>query len=157
MKVTQLIFTAVLFGVPILLVWGYSKINKDVPFRWANGFKAVICLFFVGFGIYGHILNPGMSTQLIPEIFRFPLVWSFLTGVIELVLAVLLWTRFQRQIGLVTVVYLIIILPFNYYGWTQIDLSPNYIDDPNYMWFRTAMQAVLIAFAYYGTREPNSA
>ncbi len=139
--------------LPIALVWVFSKVYKKVPFSWANGFKVVLCLIFGVFGIVGHLIYPQSTAALIPPFFLFPIFLSYVTGVIELAFVVLLWTRYQRQTGIIIMVYLVVVLPFNYYGWTIVDNSPNYVDDPYYMWIRTALQVVLIAYAWYGTRD----
>lgn len=137
---------------PILFFLVLGLINKKMPFRWANVFKGYLTLLFFGIGLVGHLIYPTSMTELIPPSIPYPLTWVYLTGVLELAFAVLLWTRFQWPTGIVIIVYLVLVLPFNIYGWTVAGNTPNYIDDPYYLWQRVPMQALFIAFAYYGTR-----
>jgi uncharacterized membrane protein len=44
---------------------------------------------------------------------------------------------------------LIAFLPFNIYGWTVLENSINYRDNPFYLWIRVPMQGVFIALAYF--------
>jgi len=48
------------------------------------------------------------------------------------------------------------VLPFNIYGWTVGTNTPSYVNAPWYLWLRIPMQAVFIAFAWFGTRDPKA-
>ena len=65
----------------------------------------------------------------------------------------LIWTRWARITGWVIIAYLALVLPFNIYGWTVASNVPSYANTPAYLWIRVPMQAVFIAFAYFGTRR----
>ena len=142
------IVTAIL-AVPILLVAAVHAVQKS-PFRWANVFKLYLTLLFGFFGVYGHLLHAPSVVELIPPFFPFRTFDSYASGVLEIAFAVLLWTRYARVTGLVIIVYLALVLPFNVYGWTIPTNVPSYVNSPNYLWIRVPMQAVFIAFAWFG-------
>ena len=144
------ILAAVILG-PILLVAAVSLFVRSVRFRWANVCKLYLTLLFGFFGLYGHILHPQAVVELIPPFFPFRTFDSYASGVLEIAFAVLLWTRWARITGLVIIVYLALVLPFNIYGWTIPTNVPSYVNSPNYLWIRVPMQAVFIAFAWFGT------
>ena len=129
-----------------------SAVWRSVPFRLANVFKLYLTMLFGFFGLYGHIVHPQAVVELIPPFFPLRTESSYLSGVVEIAFAVLLWTRWARITGWVIIVYLVLVLPFNIYGWTVPANVPSYVNSPNYLWLRVPMQALFIAFAYFGTR-----
>lgn len=141
------------FAITALLVLGLSKLNKNIPFRWANVFKLNLTLLFLLVGIFGHIIYPDNLLSLIPEFFPYRLESIYASGVLEVIFAILLWTPLQRVTGNIIIAYLILVIPFNIYGWTIAENTPNYVDDPYYLWIRVPMQILFIAFAYFGTRS----
>ena len=156
---SKLIFPAAVILGPILAVFVVSLVIRAAKFRWANVFKLYLTLLFGGIGVYGHLLHPNSVVELIPSFFPFRTFDSFASGVVEIAFAVLLWTRWARITGLVIIVYLALVLPFNIYGWTIASNVPSYANQPNYLWIRVPMQAVFIAFAWFGTladRRPKS-
>jgi len=156
---SKLIFPAAVILGPILAVFVVSLVIRAAKFRWANVFKLYLTLLFGGIGVYGHLLHPNSVVELIPSFFPFRTFDSYASGVVEIAFAVLLWTRWARITGLVIIVYLALVLPFNIYGWTIASNVPSYANQPNYLWIRVPMQAVFIAFAWFGTladRRPKS-
>ena len=143
-------------GVPILLVAGLGAVVRSAPFRWANVFKLYLTLLFGFFGLYGHLLPPRGVVELIPPFFPLRTLSSYASGVLELAFAVLLWTRWARAAGWVIIVYLVLVLPFNIYGWTIPGNTPSYVNAPYYLWLRVPMQAVFIVFAWFGTRDQKA-
>ena len=148
---TKFIFPAAIVLGPILLVALVGLIVRRAPFRWANVFKLYLSLLFGGIGLYGHLIHPQAVVELIPPFFPLRLASSYASGVLELAFAVLLWTRYARVTAWVIIGYLVLVLPFNIYGWTIASNVPSYANSPNYLWLRVPMQAVFIAFAYFGT------
>jgi uncharacterized membrane protein len=150
----------ILFAVvvaPILLVAGLGLVVRSIPFRWANVFKLYLSLLFGYIGLLGHLVHPQSVVELIPPFFPLRTLLSYASGVVELAFAVLLWTRFARITGWVIIVYLVLVLPFNIYGWTIPGNTPSYVNAPYYLWLRVPMQAVFIAFAWFGTRGAKAA
>jgi len=152
-----LIPAAIILG-PILIVALASMIRRSWRFRWANVFRLYLTLMFGFFGLYGHILNPQSVVELIPPFFPLRLESSYASGVLELAFAILIWTRRARITGWAIIAYLILVLPFNIYGWTVASNVPSYANAPYYLWIRIPLQALFIAFAWFGTQgreEPS--
>lgn len=142
---------AIIIG-PVVVVALVSFFRRSVRFRWANVFRLYLSLMFGFFGLYGHILHPQGVVDLIPPFFPLRLESSYASGVLELAFAVLIWTRWARITGWAIIVYLLLVLPFNIYGWTVASNVPSYANAPYYLWIRIPLQAVFIAFAWFGTR-----
>ena len=143
---------AIILG-PVMIVALVSLIRRSVRFRWANVFRLYLTLLFGFFGLYGHILHPQSVVDLIPPFFPLRVESSYASGVLELAFAILIWTRWARITGWVIIAYLALILPFNVYGWTVATNVPSYANSPHYLWLRIPLQAVFIAFAYFGSRS----
>jgi uncharacterized membrane protein len=148
----NLVILGAIILAPILLVALASLIPRLGPFRLANVFKLYLTLLFGFFGLYGHLLHPQSVVELIPPYFPLRTESSYASGVVELAFAVLIWTRWAWITGWVVIAYLALVLPFNIYGWTVPTNVPSYVNAPAYLWIRVPMQAVFIAFAYFGTR-----
>ena len=153
---SKLLMPAAIILGPILLVAIVSLVIRSAKFRWANVFKLYLTLLFGGIGLYGHLMHPQSVVELIPPFFPFRTFDSYASGVVELAFAALLWTRYARITGLVIIAYLILVLPFNIYGWTIAANVPSYANSPGYLWIRVPMQAVFIAFAWFGTLGDRS-
>lgn len=142
---------AIILG-PVATVAVVSLIRRSVRFRWANVFRLYLTLLFGFFGLYGHILHPQSVVELIPPFFPLRLESSYASGVLELAFAILIWTRWARITGWAIIAYLVLVLPFNIYGWTVATNVPSYANSPWYLWIRIPLQALFIAFAWFGTR-----
>ena len=149
----ELLMPAAIILGPVGVVALVSLIWRSVRFRWANVFRLYLTLMFGFFGLYGHILQPQGVVDLIPPFFPLRLESSYASGVLELAFAVLIWTRWARITGWAIIAWLILILPFNIYGWTVASNVPSYANSPYYLWIRVPLQAVFIAFAFFGTRN----
>ena len=148
---SKLLFPAAIILGPILLVALVGLVVRKAPFRWANVFKLYLTLLFGFFGLYGHLMHAQGVVELIPPFFPFRTFDRYASGVVEIAFAVLLWTRYARVTAWVIIVYLVLVLPFNIYGWTIAANVPSYVNSPTYLWIRVPMQAVFIAFAWFGT------
>lgn len=146
-----LIPVAIIVG-PVALVALAGLVRPAARFRWANVFRLYLTLLFGFFGLYGHILHPQAVVDLIPPFVPLRLESSYASGVLELAFAILIWTRWARITGWAIIVYLALVLPFNVYGWTVATNVPSYVNSPWYLWIRIPLQAVFIAFAWFGTR-----
>jgi uncharacterized membrane protein len=142
----------IIVAAPILVLAGLGAVVRSVPFRWANVFKLYLTLLFGVVGLYGHLVHPALVVELIPPFFPQRMLLSYASGVLELAFAVLLWTHWARITGSVIIVYLVLVLPFNIYGWTIPGDTPSYVNAPYYLWLRVPMQAAFIAFAWFGVR-----
>jgi len=153
---TELLMPAAVVLGPVAIVALVSLVRRSVRFRWANVFRLYLTLLFGFFGLYGHILHPQGVVDLIPPFFPLRLESSYASGVLELAFAVLIWTRWARITGWAIIVWLVLILPFNIYGWTVATNVPSYANSPWYLWIRVPLQAVFIAFAWFGTRDAGA-
>lgn len=150
--ISQLLFVLVPTLTFALCFYLASRISGRFTFRWALAFKATLSLLFVYIGIGGHFLGADGVVALIPDFIPSPYFWSYATGVLEVLFAIGLWVpRFEKLTGAVIFFYLALVLPFNIYGWTVPGNVPNFETDPWYLWGRVPLQAVFMAFAYYGT------
>ncbi len=98
---------SIIWGVlvaPIIFFFLLGLIAKKAPFRWSNVCKAYLAILFVGLGIWGHIVNQQGMLALIPPWWPLPEVGLFVTGLLEIAFGVLLWTKWQRQTGIVIIV-----------------------------------------------------
>lgn len=148
-----MVLTLIAIGIFLLLTlctWLATKVFPRLPFSWRYPCKLYICLLFLVIGIYGHLIQPQSVVSLMPSWIPLRLFITYVTGILELAFVVLLWTRFQIQTAWVILVYLVLTIPFNIYGWTLTNNSPNYLDDPYYLWFRVPFQLVLALLTFYG-------
>ena len=149
----QLLVPAAIIVGPVLLVALASAVRRSVRFRLANVFKLYLTLLFGFFGVYGHILHPQSVVELIPPVFPMRTALSYASGGLELAFAILIWTPWAGITGWAIIAYLALVLPFNIYGWTVASNVPSYVNAPAYLWIRVPLQALFIAFAWFGTRD----
>jgi uncharacterized membrane protein len=135
--------------LPVAVLALASRLRSDVSFRWSLIFRSWISAVFLVIGTL-HFVSPAGVVELIPPFIPFRLFFSYASGVLELALAIGMWTRYRRIAGMTMIAVLAAFLPFNIYGWTIASNSVNYVDDPYYLWLRVPLQAVFIAFAYFG-------
>jgi uncharacterized membrane protein len=143
-------FLGVLFivlALPIAVLGVLSRLRSDVAFQWSLIFRSWISAVFLIIGTL-HFTSPAGVIELIPPFIPFRLFCSYASGVLEIALAIGLWTRQGKLASVGMIVVLIAFLPFNIYGWTIAGNSVNYVDDPYYLWMRVPLQAVFIALAY---------
>ncbi len=141
--------------LPIAAIKVVAFAKPHYPFAWGNVFKLYLCLLFFVVGLL-HFVAPSGVVSLMPEWIPQRLLICYLTGALEFAFVVLLWTRYARPTAYVILAYLVASIPFNIYGWTIAENSPNYVDDPYYLWFRVPMQFVFGLFAYYGAIKERS-
>jgi uncharacterized membrane protein len=134
--------------VPVVGLAIVSRLNTKVEFRGSTLCRGWISLVFLIIGVL-HFVSPSGVTELIPPFFPFAEFFAYASGALEIALAILLWTRYAKPASLLMIACLIAFLPFNIYGWTVLENSINYRDDPFYLWIRVPMQGVFIALAYF--------
>jgi uncharacterized membrane protein len=134
--------------LPIAVLALASRLRSNVTFRWSVVFRSWISAVFLIIGTL-HFVAPAGVVELIPPFIPFRPFCSYASGVLELALAIGLWTRHRKIASAAMIVVLIAFLPFNIYGWTIASNSVNYLDDPYYLWMRVPLQGVFIAFAYF--------
>ena len=120
------------------------------PLKWP-----LAALFIVG-GI-GHFVSTATYQRLMPPGLPYPRELVLLSGVIEAALGLgLLVPRTQRVAAWLLIPTLIAIFPANVYAALTADTPQTAMGDvPGWVaWGRLPLQAVLIAWAWWYTREP---
>lgn len=142
--------------LPVVLVWTHARISATHTFSWRNVGRVELTELFLVIGIVGHLVFPQSVVELMPEWLPGRLFIAYATGVLEIVLALLIWTRYGQLTGRCIIVYLLLVLPFNIYGWTLESNAINYLSQPYYLWLRVPLQGFYILCAYYGNRVDQS-
>ncbi len=100
-----------------------------------------------------HFRNPGFYVGIMPPYLPWPLALVYLSGVAEIVLGALLlvptWTVMAAW-GLIAL--LIAVFPANVHMAMHPDLYPSI--SPTALLVRLPLQGVLVAWAYWYTRQP---
>jgi uncharacterized membrane protein len=100
-----------------------------------------------------HFLRPASFAQIVPPFVPFPLAAVYLSGVVELVLAVgLLLPSLSRRAASATILLLVAVFPANVYHW----LADVHVDGSAApLWYhllRVPAQGLLIAWAFWLSR-----
>lgn len=106
----------------------------------------------------GHFLFSRGMAMMIPPFIPFKNSIVYLTGVIEIALAIsLLFPATRLYTGYALIVFFMLILPANIYGAIHhIDLQKASNNGPGlaYLWYRVPMQAFYIGWLYYFSIRP---
>lgn len=97
-----------------------------------------------------HVAAPETFYAQVPDFLPFPLAIVYLSGVIELALAVgLLWPRFKRRAAIAAAAFFVIIFPGNI--WQAVAQVDGFgLDTDLYRILRLAFQPVLIVAVLFG-------
>lgn len=101
----------------------------------------VFCLFFAGAGI-GHFLLDSFFIMAMPEWMPFRAAVVYISGVMEILLALGLFVqRTRERAGVVIAIFLVLVFPVNIY----MALVPEKFDlSPAALWIRLPLQIVLV-------------
>ena len=116
--------------------------------------KVVFALFFVGAGI-NHFLRTGFYLRMMPPYLPLHLESVYVSGVAEVALGVLLLvprTSVVAAWGLIAL--LVAIFPANVHMATHPATFPEF--SPTALWIRLLFQPLMIAWAYWFTRQSSS-
>jgi uncharacterized membrane protein len=113
----------------------------------------VMSLFYLAAGM-NHFVNPAFYLPMIPPMFPAPLALNALSGAAELIVAMMLIRPEVRSLGAwAAILLLIAVFPANIYMFTQGGAA---FDVPDWaLLVRLPLQLVLIAWAYWHTRNPE--
>jgi uncharacterized membrane protein len=124
----------------------YRDLNRDKAGRLAFGFM------FIFTGISHFTFSEGMLMSM-PDALPFKLQLVYMTGILELLLAVAFTVgTYKRQVAFLIISFLILVFPANV--WAAI----HHVDIPNatysgpglaYLWFRVPLQLFFIVWVYY--------
>jgi uncharacterized membrane protein len=145
-----MLMTIILFIVlaPLIGLTVARQLNAKIQYPGSTLCRGWISLVFLIIGVL-HFVSPAGVIELIPPFFPFAEFFAYASGALEITLAIMLWTRHARLASLLMMLCLIAFLPFNIYGWTVLENSVNYRDDPFYLWIRVPLQGVFITLAYF--------
>lgn len=123
-------------------------------------FKTILCwliaAFFIAAGIM-HFIQDDAFAAIVPPLLPFPKLIVWVTGVMEIVLAVMIVMPKHRQLaGTLFAPYLLAVLPANIYmAMYNIPLG-DAIASPTALWIRVALQFPLIALIWWASRSPKT-
>jgi uncharacterized membrane protein len=113
--------------------------------------KILMALLFIALGI-NHFYNPDIYLRIMPPYLPWPMFLQYLAGFFEFVLGVLLlFPKYTRLAAWGLIALLIAVYPANIHMAVNNHLYP---DVPAWgLWVRLPLQFVLIAWAWWYTRE----
>lgn len=122
-------------------------------------FKTILCwaiaAFFILAGVM-HFIQDDSFAAIVPPLLPFPKLIVWMTGVIEIILALMiLLPKYRALAGTLFAPYLLAVLPANIYmAMANIPLG-DMAASPTALWLRVAMQFPLIALIYWASRPPK--
>lgn len=120
------------------------KITKEI-FRW------LLAALFVSAGV-SHFLRPSFYDKIVPPYLPAPHLLVVISGIAEIILGVLLVIRrFSRLAAWGLIALLIAVSPANIHMALHPNLFPEF--HPTALWIRLPVQLVLMAWAYWFTRN----
>jgi uncharacterized membrane protein len=148
---TTLLLLAVLVA-PVLIVWRVRSLGLQVNLG-TGGVIGLVLVFLLTAS--GHFLIPQPIAEMIPPFVpaRLPIV--YLTGVLEIALALgIALPATRRLAGLAAIATLVAFFPANVYAaFAQVDIA-GHAWGPIYLLIRTPLQALLIAWTWWFAVRP---
>jgi len=153
--ITPIIMLALL-SAPLLCAYFYSKARKKTlkvkPFA---GFGLGIVFLFTAMG---HFVKTAPMMEMLPPWVPAGEALVYLTGIIEIVIGVGLFTaRYRRIAALAAIVTLFAFFPVNIYAALNHTGMGGHQWGPVYLWIRTPLQLVLIAWPWWFLLRENRA
>jgi len=107
----------------------------------------VYILFFVGAGL-NHFLNPQFYDALVPSLIPFPRVVHQFTGILEIIIPLLLLTKYRKEAALAMIVLLVLLYGANLYVWiNNLPYGRNYLSNQQHF-IRFLLQVLYIYITY---------
>ena len=107
----------------------------------------VYVLFFVGAGL-NHFLNPQFYDTIVPSFIPFPRVVHQFTGVLEIIIPLLLLTKYRKEAALAMIVLLVLLYGANLYVWiNNLPYGRNYWSNQQHF-IRFLLQVLYIYITY---------
>ncbi len=107
----------------------------------------VYVVFFISAGV-NHFLNPQFYDAIVPDFIPFPRLVHQITGVIEIVLPLLMLTRFRKEAALLMIIFLVILYGANLYIWVNnLPYGRTYFTNQQHF-FRFLLQVLYIYITY---------
>jgi len=114
-----------------------------------------MAIFMVFFGL-SHFYKQDELVLMLPGFVPFPNTVVFMTGIIEIILAIgLVFSSTRRLAGILLAIYLVAIFPANVYkALNEVDISGT-LSSPIISWVRLAFQPLFIIWALYCSKTPK--
>ena len=107
----------------------------------------VYVLFFISAGV-NHFLNPQFYDAIVPDFIPFPRLVHQITGAIEIILPLILLTRFRKEAALLMIIFLVILYGANLYVWVNnLPYGRTYFTNQQHF-FRFLLQVLYIYITY---------
>ena len=107
----------------------------------------VYVVFFISAGV-NHFLNPQFYDAIVPDFIPFPRLVHQITGVIEIILPLLLLTRFRKEAALLMMIFLVLLYGANLYVWiNDLPYGRTYFSNQQHF-FRFLLQVLYIYITY---------
>ena len=107
----------------------------------------VYVVFFISAGI-NHFLNPQFYDALVPDFIPFPRLVHQITGVLEIIIPLFLFTRFRKEAALIMIIFLILIYGANLYVWVNnLPYGRTYFSNQQHF-IRLLLQILYIYITY---------
>ena len=107
----------------------------------------VYVLFFVGAGL-NHFLNPQFYDTIVPSFIPFPRVVHQFTGILEIIIPLLLLTKYRKEAALAMIVLLVLLYGANLYVWiNNLPYGRNYWSNQQHF-IRFLLQVLYIYLTY---------
>jgi uncharacterized membrane protein len=154
---TTPIIMLVLMTAPYLIVRAFSAVTRhDIDARGAAAIGAGVLFTFTG---VGHFIQSEALTQMLPPWVPGRMLLVYLTGILELAMAVgflVPWAR--RLTGRVAAGALVLFFPANVYAAVSHVPIGGHAEGPVYLLIRAPLQAVILFWVYWFTiRQPDAA
>ena len=145
MKPLYVLLSSFAVGNLIIFIF-YKSMNWSLGGNIAMG----IMLIFTAIGHFA--FTKGMSV-MIPDFIPYKTPLIYLTGILEIILAVgLLVPQYRKATGIILIIFLILILPANIKAAIEnINYQTGEHDGPglSYLWIRIPMQILFIAWVFF--------
>ena len=107
----------------------------------------VYVIFFIGAGV-NHFLNPQFYDAIVPQFIPFPRLVHQITGVLEIIIPLFLFTRFRKEAALIMIIFLILIYGANLYVWVNnLPYGRTYFSNQQHF-IRLLLQILYIYITY---------
>jgi len=107
----------------------------------------VYVVFFISAGL-NHFLNPQFYDAIVPDFIPFPRLVHQITGVIEIILPLILLTRFRKEAALLMMIFLVLLYGANLYVWiNDLPYGRTYFTNQQHF-FRFLLQVLYIYITY---------
>lgn len=119
--------------------------------------RSLLALLLIAAGVL-HFLNTPFYVRIVPPYLPFPRALVYISGMFEILGGVgVLIPRFRRWAGYGLIALLIAVFPANIHMAVNYERIAGLDLDPLLLWLRLPLQAMLLAWVWWCTREAGGA